>query len=478
MQEMRKKFISFTALILSDMAVILLCFALGYFIRLVVISQLLPPPRNQNLQPFSVFLSRFYMILVWLIVFAREKLYTKRPTFWDETKLLIRSSTYSSILIMISIFLTKTQIQFSRTIVISAWAISLVLLPLSRWALKLMLVRFGVWKKDLLIIGVHQTSLMVLKTLMRNRTMGYRVTGFLDDDPGKVGKTFGGVKVLGTTADLEKISNHYDSKDIMFATPHVPRSDLRTLLTKCENISESMWLIPRSGDFITEGVEIEILGEVLTLYIKKNLAKPWNTLLKTFYEKMVTAVAVLLLLPLFLVIGIAIKLDSPGPILYFQDRVGKRKELFRLFKFRSMHIDGDHKLDDYLESRPDARKEWETYRKLRNHDPRVTRVGRIIRKFSLDELPQLFNVLQGTMSLVGPRPYLASELKGKERFLNIVAQVKPGVTGLWQVSGRNELPFQARLQFDEYYIRNWSLWLDITILIKSIQVMLSSKGAY
>jgi len=201
-----------------------------------------------------------------------------------------------------------------------------------------------------------------------------------------------------------------------------------------------MWLIPRTGDFITEGVEIEVLGDVFTLSIKKNLAKPWNILLKSLFEKFFTLILVILLLPIIIVVAIAIKLESKGPVLFIQQRLGRGKNLFNIYKFRSMHVNSDDKLSDYLDKNPDAKKEWEKYKKLKDYDPRVTKVGRFIRRYSMDEFPQFFNVLLGKMSLVGPRPYLSKELEGKETFTNTIAKVKPGITGLWQVSGRSALP--------------------------------------
>lgn len=264
----------------------------------------------------------------------------------------------------------------------------------------------------------------------------------------------------------------------MIATPHMPRQQLKELLSKCENVSDSMWLIPRSGDFITEGVEIEVLGDILTLYIKRNLDKPWNIFIKALFERCLTFFVLLIFSPILLLISIAIKITSRGPVLFVQKRIGRFQEPFDLYKFRSMYLDNEDKLANYLSSHPEARAEWEEYKKIKNHDPRVTRVGRFIRRFSLDELPQLFNVLEGKMSLVGPRPYLPEDLQDKQQLSNIITRVKPGITGPWQVGGRSDLTFKERLSIDEYYIRNWSLWWDITILLKSIKAVLSSSGAY
>ena len=264
----------------------------------------------------------------------------------------------------------------------------------------------------------------------------------------------------------------------MITTPHMPRRNLKEFLSRCESISDSMWLVPRTGDFITEGVKIEVIGDVLTLYVKKNLAKPWNIFIKGLYEELLTLVIVILLIPIFVLITIAIKLDSKGPIIFKQKRLGRRRKMFSVIKFRSMYVNSEKILEEYLNKDQKAKAEWRKYKKLRSYDPRVTKVGKFIRKYSLDELPQLFNVLQGKMSLVGPRPYLLDELEGKDLFIETITKTKPGITGLWQISGRSELLFEERLALDEHYIRNWSLWLDIIILLKSIKVVFSPKGAY
>jgi undecaprenyl-phosphate galactose phosphotransferase len=418
------------------------------------------------------------MSMVWIFIFASMKLYTKRYPFFEEVKFLIKGSTLSFCLIMISIFITRQQLLFSRTVVVLAWIISLLLFPLFRYTTKIILGKLNFWKKKLFILGVQQPSLSILRSIHKNKTMGYEVLGFLDNDHQKMGKSYLGVPVIGPLSDLEKVTQKYKSKDIMIATPHLPRKELKKLLIKCEGLCESMWLIPRAGDFISEGVEIEVLGDVLTLYIKKNLAKPWNILIKTIFDMLLTSILMILLMPVFVFVAAAIKLDSKGPIIFLQKRLGKDKREFNVFKYRSMYVDSDSKLIDYLNNNLQAREEWGKFKKLKNHDPRVTRVGRIIRRYSLDELPQLFNVIQGRMSLVGPRPYLPEELIGKDSFKEIIARVKPGITGLWQISGRSELPFEKRIDLDEFYIRNWSLWLDFSIFIKSIKVMFSRKGAY
>lgn len=472
-----KKLASLFSLVAADFITVFVCFWISFHIRNGILPDIFPGLIKIP-GAWHYFADNSYVIIIWIIIFAHERLYTKRFTYWQEVRILVKSSTISFAVILIMIFVTKTQTQFSRPVVIFAWLLSLILFPVSRYLTKLILAQTHLWKKKLIILGVHETSLMVLKSIKNNKTMGYEVLGFLDDDPNKIGKRFLGVKVLGPLSQLEPISNSLQSKDIIIATPHMPRRKLKELLTECDNISDSMWLIPRTGDFVTEGVEIEVLGEVLTLSIKKNLSKPWNIFIKSFFERCTTIFLIIILSPIFALIAIAIKLDSKGPVFFKQKRLGQRKQMFEVIKFRSMHVNTEKKLEKYLDTHPEAKEEWKKYKKLKNHDPRVTRVGRIIRRFSMDELPQLFNVIIGHMSLVGPRPYLIEELHGKDAFISMITRVKPGITGLWQISGRSEVPFEKRITFDEYYIRNWSLWLDIIILLKSLKVLFSSKGAY
>jgi len=175
---------------------------------------------------------------------------------------------------------------------------------------------------------------------------------------------------------------------------------------------------------------------------------------------------------------VAIKMDSKGPVFFVQDRSGKAEKRFRCIKFRSMFVDADRHFDKYLEENARAKAEWEKFKKLKTFDPRVTKVGRFLRKYSLDELPQLINVLKFDMSLVGPRPYITEELFNFSLNKSILLQARPGMTGLWQISGRSLLAFEKRLDIDEYYVRNWSFWLDLSILLKTIKVILFRKGAY
>lgn len=210
---------------------------------------------------------------------------------------------------------------------------------------------------------------------------------------------------------------------------------------------------------------------------QQNLVPLDNELLKRTMDIVITLTLGLALLPILLLVALLIYLDSAGPIFYAQERLGKDGRKIRIYKFRSMHINADKVLAEYLAANPSARDEWLRDQKLRN-DPRVTRTGKWIRQFSIDEIPQLFNVLKGDMSVVGPRPIMLEQKALYGNGIDLYRSVRPGLTGFWQVSGRNRTSFHQRTLFDIYYIRNWSIWLDIHILFRTVWVVLSRDGAY
>jgi Undecaprenyl-phosphate galactose phosphotransferase WbaP len=213
------------------------------------------------------------------------------------------------------------------------------------------------------------------------------------------------------------------------------------------------------------------------VHLQQNLMLPLPRLTKRLMDLSAALVGGALLLPLLFYIAVAVKLSSRGPIIYGHERIGRGGRRFRAWKFRTMFENAGDVLEYYLEQHPELREEWEQDHKLR-YDPRVTRIGRFIRKTSLDELPQLWNVIRGQMSLVGPRPIVNAEVEKYGPYFRLYTVVKPGITGLWQVSGRNNTTYEERVQLDAYYVRNWSPWLDVYLLLKTVRIVLFAKGAY
>src|SRR5579883_2136990 len=226
---------------------------------------------------------------------------------------------------------------------------------------------------------------------------------------------------------------------------------------------------------VTLGYDVLGLLEdrALLLRIPNNLLKPWNLLMKRAFDVAAGALLGVVAAPVVLLAALAVRLDSPGPAFHVEPRIGRGQKAFPCFKLRTMHADADRRLAAHLARDPGASAEWARYRKLRSYDPRVTRVGRILRRYGIDELPQLLNVLRGEMSLVGPRPYLPGELALVDG--DGMWDVRPGLTGLWQVSGKNALDFRERTRLDRWYVGNWSLWLDLIILVRTLPVLLRGE---
>jgi len=217
--------------------------------------------------------------------------------------------------------------------------------------------------------------------------------------------------------------------------------------------------------------------QLLVLRTHNNLNRLSNRLLKRAFDLVVGSAIAICILPIIVVTYVLVKMDSDGPAFYNAERIGKDGTTFRCYKCRSMYVNADAILRDYLDKNPEAQREWQEFQKLRGEDPRVTKVGRFIRKYSVDELPQIFNVLEGNMSLVGPRPYLPREREEIGEYMPVICMTTPGMTGLWQVSGRSNVKFSGRLKMDSWYVRNWNLWTDIVILFKTVRVVFG-RDAY
>jgi len=284
-----------------------------------------------------------------------------------------------------------------------------------------------------------------------------------------------GVPVVGDLSLAPILAQRLKIPYAVLAMPGVNSVKLLQIVERVGGKFSHLLVIPDLFGFATLGVPAKNLGGVLGVEVRQQLLLPGPRLAKRVMDVTLTGIGVLFVLPFLLLIALLIKLDSKGPVFYTQKRLGRDGEHFQAYKFRTMHGDGEARLKAILDADPALRAEYEIYHKLRK-DPRVTRIGRFLRKFSLDEFPQLLNVITGDMSLVGPRPYIERELtemSGQER---IILRAPPGMTGMWQVSDRNATSFAQRVQIDVYYVRNWSPWLDIHILAKTVGVVLKGSG--
>lgn len=473
---------SLAILVVTDAAAFAVSFLIAYALRSVLLLPLVPNFKEIEPLPLAVLLKNglIYGLPVIIGVLAYEKLYSKRLSFWEETHSLLKSVLISFILIMVLVFVSRSRgyQQFSRAVIIMAGLVSVLVFPMFRLAAKTFLARVRLWQKKVIIIGTNATARLVARGIRKNGMLGYDVVGYLTEDPKMAGTDICGVRVLGEISALKSTFLRLEVRDAIVALPDYSQSQLIDVLESCEDFAETIRIIPNIGGLFSLGVVVENLGDVLSLSVARNLVKPWNLLIKTVFESITATALAVLLLPVFLAVAAAIRLDSKGPVVFVQERLGRRGKVFKFFKFRSMYTDGEERLARFLKENPKAREEWEEFHKIRKGDPRVTRVGRFIRKTSLDEIPQLIHVFKGDMSLVGPRPYVPEEIAEMGKSYAFISRVKPGLTGLWQTSGRSLLTFNERLILDEHYIRNWSLWLDITILLRTAGALVRREEAF
>jgi undecaprenyl-phosphate galactose phosphotransferase len=227
------------------------------------------------------------------------------------------------------------------------------------------------------------------------------------------------------------------------------------------------------------GMELKTLFDQKTVLLKvrNNLAQEYNRVLKMTFDWVCSFIGLIVVLPVSLLIAAIIYIDAPGPVIFSHDRIGRKGKVFACYKFRTMVPNAEGVLQEYLANNPAALAEWQRDFKLKD-DPRITPIGNFLRKTSLDELPQFLNVLKGEMSLVGPRPVVQAEVARYGEYIHDYYLVRPGISGMWQVGGRNDIDYPERVQMDSWYVRNWSLWLDMVILLKTIKVVVAGKGAY
>ncbi|MDQ7824294.1 MAG: undecaprenyl-phosphate galactose phosphotransferase WbaP [Candidatus Eremiobacteraeota bacterium] len=474
-----RKILMVVILLIADSGAFLLSFLLAHHLRIHVI------PQNFSRAPVYSFSLYDYAPLWWLIAplsifFFMEGLYFKRRPFQLELKHIFKALILYMVFTLALITLVHLTGIISRVVFVFSIVFAALFIPALRYATKTVSFDGGLWKKRVLVLGAAKTGGLVAKSLRKDKFLGYQVMGFLDDDPEKAGALIEGIRVLGKTSDIKETLKDTTALDVIIAMPALSRERLIEIVELCENYVESIKIIPDFFGVATIGAEIESISEFLMINININLKKPWNIFIKRTIDLVLSTVVLIAGAPFFLLIALAIKLDSPGPVLFIQKRLGQRdrKGRFPCFKFRTMYIDGPERLQKYFDEHPEKRGEWEKFAKLRSGDPRVTAVGRWLRKTSVDEFPQVLNVLRGDMSLVGPRPYLPSEIRKMNRMEKTILVAKPGITGLWQVSGRNELSFEDRCKMDIYYVRNWSLWMDLVILVRTVFIVLSRKGAY
>lgn len=410
----------------------------------------------------------------WFWVHLRH--YTYRKPFWFELKEIFRTLVIFFVIELAIIAFSKLYV--SRTLWMLTWFWALILVPIVRIFFKKLLLKLNLYQKDTVIIGSGQNAKDVYRALAGESYLGFSLCYFVSSDiiP-ENGKNE--IKVIDArNKDIISLQQ-LDTKAVQFILAlddeMILDSWLRYLaLNKYRSVS----VIPNIRGIPLYGTDMSLLfsHEILLLRVNNNLAKRSSRILKRIMDVLGSLGIIILLSPVLLYLYFSVKKDG-GNAIYGHPRIGRNGKIFKCLKFRSMVVNSKEVLDELLRTDPEARAEWEKDFKLKN-DPRITKIGAFIRKTSLDELPQLFNVLKGEMSLVGPRPIVADELERYQDDVEYYLMAKPGMTGLWQVSGRNDVDYNTRVYFDSWYVKNWSLWNDIAILFKTVNVVLKKDGAY
>jgi exopolysaccharide biosynthesis polyprenyl glycosylphosphotransferase len=469
------------ALFFLDAAMLNIAFLAAYYLRYVLFRgvQFTTPFVNEPLTTFFTF--EIAVTVGVLFTFWAKGLYRLRATgnwfrqFWT----ILSATTIAYAIFSAYAFIFRDSdltVSNTRALVAFTWVTIIVLVSFARMlvsGLLTALYRQGIGLANVLVVGSGRLGKLMMQQIAASPHLGYRVVGFVYDPEGET-TDFGRFHALGPMAELDSLIRGNHVSDVIIALPsHQHQQILRTVRI-CERAGADFKLVPDLYELSLSRIDVDAIEGIPLIGLRRSLTGTWPYRVKRLIDVVGAVMVLAVSSPLWALIALAIKLDSPGPVLHHQTRLGYRGEPFECIKFRSMHVNADQMLRRLRgRSNGDERGKF----KLRD-DPRRTRVGRIIRRASLDELPQILNVFKGDMSLVGPRPPLPEEFDRYEDWEKARLEMPPGITGLWQVRGRSDIDFNEMVLMDLYYIENWSLRLDIQILLQTVPAVLSRRGAY
>jgi len=462
---------------IGDIVMINVAFILAYWVRYDL--QLFRGVDPAFEVPYRVYLPFVALFTVLLMVVYRQAgsyRLRRRLSWFDEFYAIVNSTATGTIITIVLIFLYRPAF-YSRIIFIYAALLSIALLGLNRY-LSLRLIRMlrlkGYGVKRVVIIGAGEVARAVMRAVVANPEVGLEIVGFLDDNPSKGETDIGRFKALGNIeGNLAPLLAAEVIDEVIITLPWQYHRKIMRIMTQCERKNIRTRIVPDLFQITLNRMQIEEIAGVPMIGVKEGGISGLNQFIKRSIDLIVATVGLILSSPIMALIALSIKLDSPGPILFPQERVGKDGNRFTIYKFRSMVEDAEAQKET-LEALNEA--EGPLF-KIRE-DPRLTRTGKWLRRISLDELPQLYNILRGDMSLVGPRPPIPDEVEQYKEWHKRRLEVPPGLTGLWQISGRSGLTFDEMALLDIYYIENWSLGLDAKILIQTVPKVLFGYGAY
>jgi exopolysaccharide biosynthesis polyprenyl glycosylphosphotransferase len=463
-------------LVILDSGMIFLAFRLAFWIRFsasLPIFQLDVVPSPQKYLWLTLIL-----LPVWVAIFGILGLYNRQNLFHGkrETSLLMNASTISVFLVMVTDFL-EADLVLARGWLLIAWVATFVTTSIGRFAIRRVvqiLRRKGLLLAPAIIVGTNEEARLLAEQFSQVEFSGLKIVGFVDSALPQNTLVYRNLKTIGNLDHIDQVVQDHGVCEVILAASSVDQAGLMMLFKKF-GFSDSVNLRMSSGlyEIIATGFQVTEFSNVPLVGINKVRLTGLNQAAKLLLDYSLAIPLMVVLIPVLAIIAILVRIDSPGPVIHRRRVMGVGGTQFDAYKFRTMYTNGD----EILKSHPELLEEYQKNIKLKV-DPRVTRLGRFLRKASLDELPQIFNVLKNEMSLVGPRMICPDEMALYQQAGINLLTVKPGITGLWQVSGRSDTSYEARVQMDMYYIRNWSIWMDLQILLRTVPSVLFGKGAY
>ena len=462
--------------IVSDVVLINAGFLLAYWVRYDL--QWPAPVTAENYRPFDTYLPMAAILTLLLaLVYGFQHVYSgERGRTWLDQSYSVLTGTATGTMLLIVITYFVPDLSYSRTLFPLAAAIIFGLLTLSRAGANIALYQLwkrGVGVKDILVVGAGEVGRAVISAIVAHPELGYRIVGFVDDDQVKGHTDLGRIKALGGIDNIPGVIHTMGIDIVVTTLPWMYHRKILRIVRQCERQRVQAYIVPDLLQTTISHVGIEHLGEVPVISVREEAITKKERAVKRIIDIIGATVGLVLGAPLMLAAAIAIKLDTPGPVIFRQTRLCEHERPFTCFKFRTMYEDAEERKDRLIEQTNGDRRRF----KMKD-DPRITPVGRFLRRFSIDEVPQFFNVLRGEMSLVGPRPPVPSEVALYLEWHRHKLDVPPGLTGMWQVSGRSDLDFDEGALLDIWYADNWSLPLDFKIMLKTIIVIFFGKGAY
>lgn len=414
------------------------------------------------------------LTVILLLVFALQGLYgrLREGTWLDQMGVVFAGATVGIAVMIVAVFYYRP-FGLSRLLFLYAWLLIILLLAFSRLLGQLVrseLRRHGIGLRRVLVVGAGSQGLLVMQNIVAQPHLGYKVVGFLDDARQE---DIGRFPALGSTDQVREVCGLHAVDEVIIALPSNFHEKIMDILDCCEQERVAFSIVPDFYEISLRQVDITPLSGIPMIAVRRGSIRGWNLLVKRAIDVASSLLVLVGLSPLLALVALAIKLDSEGPVLITQMRVGRGGRPFKFYKFRSMRQNADQEVQTLM----DQNEAQGPIFKMRN-DPRCTRVGRVLRRTSLDEVPQFYNVLIGDMSLVGPRPPFPHEVEKYEDWHKRRLEVSPGLTGLWQVSGRSNLTFDEMALLDIWYIENWSLSLDLKLLLRTVPAVLFGTGAY